>query len=214
MKGAAGNVERKVSVSMVTWTAKDRTGTEHAGLLLTAAAIPSGCSGSPNRVCFDRCRAEPSPNGREPRWRDEGVDSPAHLPLCCHRVLGALWMAPPPARSLSAAPARFVGSVIAQSPPQPQLPALRSTTDGDLSGVPSESLSRQDKARIWQLCGLTHGAWCRKFHRQLAVPFKPVPRGSKSCPQDCSGVGNCNHDTGLCECPAGAQGRGGACGSC
>ncbi len=41
---------------------------------------------------------------------------------------------------------------------------------------------------------------------QEGVPFKPPPRGDKDCPNACSGWGNCNHDTGLCECPAGERG--------
>jgi hypothetical protein len=39
------------------------------------------------------------------------------------------------------------------------------------------------------------------------VAWKPAPRGDQSCPEDCNGVGNCNHDTGLCECPAGWIGQ-------
>ena len=35
------------------------------------------------------------------------------------------------------------------------------------------------------------------------MQYKPAPRGSKQCPNDCNKVGNCNYDTGLCECPAG-----------
>ncbi|KAG1671014.1 hypothetical protein FOA52_014258 [Chlamydomonas sp. UWO 241] len=37
-------------------------------------------------------------------------------------------------------------------------------------------------------------------------PWRDPPRGSKDCPGSCNGVGNCNHDTGLCECPAGWTG--------
>ena len=43
--------------------------------------------------------------------------------------------------------------------------------------------------------------------RQDPLPYKAVPRGSKECPNACSGWGNCNHDTGLCECPAGEARR-------
>lgn len=47
--------------------------------------------------------------------------------------------------------------------------------------------------------------WCTEYFRQgPAQPWRPVPRGSKECPGGCN-AGNCNHDTGLCDCPAGAQ---------
>ena len=39
------------------------------------------------------------------------------------------------------------------------------------------------------------------------ITWKPAPRGNKSCPGDCNTVGNCNHDSGLCECPAGWKGK-------
>ncbi|PNG99249.1 hypothetical protein TSOC_014977, partial [Tetrabaena socialis] len=55
-------------------------------------------------------------------------------------------------------------------------------------------------------CAVTRGNWCSRFQEQVPVPTKPVPRGSKDCPNACSGWGNCNHDTGLCECPAGHGG--------
>ena len=71
---------------------------------------------------------------------------------------------------------------------------------------------RLERSRIGSLCSPTLGNWCRKYHRAPSQPFKPVPRGSKQCPKDCSGVGNCNHDSGLCECPAGERrSRAGAC---
>ncbi len=80
---------------------------------------------------------------------------------------------------------------------------LHVSTLDDPQLIPGDALTRQEKARIWALCGQSQGTWCRRFHRQNAVPFKPAPRGSKTCPKDCSGVGNCNADTGTCECPAG-----------
>lgn len=52
-------------------------------------------------------------------------------------------------------------------------------------------------------CRGAKGTWCSSFIRQQTVPSKPVPRGNKACPGDCSGVGNCNYDIGKCECPAG-----------
>ncbi|PNH09740.1 hypothetical protein TSOC_003587, partial [Tetrabaena socialis] len=55
-------------------------------------------------------------------------------------------------------------------------------------------------------CVVTRGTWCGRYLRQEEVPTRPVPRGSKECPGACSGWGNCNYDTGMCECPAGRGG--------
>ncbi len=57
-------------------------------------------------------------------------------------------------------------------------------------------------------CSSTKGRWCARWHMQEPQPFKAPPRGSKPCPKDCSGVGNCNADWGICECPAGALRQG------
>jgi hypothetical protein len=62
---------------------------------------------------------------------------------------------------------------------------------------------------IKRRCWGTRGSWCGKYDRQERLPSKPVPRGSRDCPSSCSGWGNCNHDTGLCECPAGEAEGGG-----
>lgn len=35
------------------------------------------------------------------------------------------------------------------------------------------------------------------------VAWKPAPRGNKMCPGNCNNLGNCNYDTGYCECTAG-----------
>ena len=43
-------------------------------------------------------------------------------------------------------------------------------------------------------------------YSQVPVPTLPLPRGNKDCPKDCSGVGNCDYDTGTCYCPAGYGG--------
>ncbi|KAG1665166.1 hypothetical protein FOA52_005547 [Chlamydomonas sp. UWO 241] len=45
-----------------------------------------------------------------------------------------------------------------------------------------------------------------RYHAQEPIGYKPAPRGSTPCPGNCSGVGNCNYDTGLCDCPAGYGG--------
>jgi hypothetical protein len=82
---------------------------------------------------------------------------------------------------------------------------LHASTADDAHLISGDALTRQEKARIWALCGQSQGTWCRRFHRQQALPFKKAPRGSKTCPKDCNGVGNCNADTGICECPAGGR---------
>lgn len=66
--------------------------------------------------------------------------------------------------------------------------------------------SRAELSRmIARQCRVTRGTWCVKYKRQIPVRYKPPPRGSKQCPNECNKVGNCNHDTGLCECPAGEE---------
>ncbi len=37
------------------------------------------------------------------------------------------------------------------------------------------------------------------------VAWKAAPRGSKPCPGDCNGVGDCDRDWGRCRCPAGEK---------
>ena len=55
-------------------------------------------------------------------------------------------------------------------------------------------------------CRGTRGGWCGPYTLQApGGPFRAPPRGDKDCPEGCNGVGNCNYDTGLCECPAGEQ---------
>lgn len=66
------------------------------------------------------------------------------------------------------------------------------------------SLSRMAIARR---CRLTRGGWCGLYDKQTPFSYMPAPRGSKQCPNNCTNVGNCNHDTGLCDCPAGWTGK-------
>jgi hypothetical protein len=56
---------------------------------------------------------------------------------------------------------------------------------------------------IQKRCRGTAGTWCGKYDRQEPSDLKPPPRGDRPCKNDCNGVGNCNYDTGLCDCPAG-----------
>ncbi|GAX80495.1 hypothetical protein CEUSTIGMA_g7933.t1 [Chlamydomonas eustigma] len=55
-------------------------------------------------------------------------------------------------------------------------------------------------------CSHTIGNWCGLHEQQPLSAYEPAPRGSKQCPGNCSSVGNCNYDTGLCDCPAGWTG--------
>ncbi|KAL6745753.1 exostosin-like glycosyltransferase [Haematococcus lacustris] len=57
-----------------------------------------------------------------------------------------------------------------------------------------------------QRCRLTRSTWCGQYHKQPPLAWAPAPRGSKLCPNNCSFTGNCNHDTGQCDCPAGWEG--------
>ena len=58
----------------------------------------------------------------------------------------------------------------------------------------------------WQeRCRTTLGTWCRAALTQQPRLGRrsPAARGNRTCPFACSGRGNCNADTGLCDCPAG-----------
>eukprot|EP00798_Chlamydomonas_sp_ICE-L_P001797 gene1797-33217_t len=55
-------------------------------------------------------------------------------------------------------------------------------------------------------CRTTKGDWCGLYDRQAPIAFKSYPKGTKVCQKDCNNVGNCNYDTGLCDCPAGWTG--------
>ncbi|GBF96649.1 exostosin-like glycosyltransferase [Raphidocelis subcapitata] len=47
------------------------------------------------------------------------------------------------------------------------------------------------------------GSWCGSYYSQAAVPHRPPPVHGARCPGDCSGVGVCHGDRGVCDCPAG-----------
>ncbi|GFR49029.1 hypothetical protein Agub_g11051, partial [Astrephomene gubernaculifera] len=67
--------------------------------------------------------------------------------------------------------------------------------------------SRTSQRAVEKRCRGTQGSWCVGYNSQPpAPPPRPAPRGNRTCPRNCSGVGNCNHDTGTCDCPAGSQG--------
>ena len=57
-------------------------------------------------------------------------------------------------------------------------------------------------------CVGTVGGWCGSFYAQRAlVPYRQPPVLGKRCPRDCSGVGVCHGDRGVCDCPAGEKER-------
>ena len=54
---------------------------------------------------------------------------------------------------------------------------------------------------------MTLGTWCQAaLNQQPALGRGPPAGGNRLCVAACSGRGNCNRDTGLCDCPAGALG--------
>lgn len=54
-------------------------------------------------------------------------------------------------------------------------------------------------------CIGTVGSWCGSYYSQATVPHRPPPVHGSRCPSDCSGVGVCHADRGVCDCPAGAE---------
>ncbi|KAG2445204.1 hypothetical protein HYH02_008672 [Chlamydomonas schloesseri] len=78
--------------------------------------------------------------------------------------------------------------------------------DADNFSRPHHPHDLDPEAALRRRCALVKGTWCGEFLRQVRLPARPVPRGSKECPNACSGWGNCNYDTGICECPAGHGG--------
>ncbi|PNH11823.1 putative glucuronosyltransferase [Tetrabaena socialis] len=65
-----------------------------------------------------------------------------------------------------------------------------------------------EQAPIPLRCSSAKGEWCQDFLTQEPISWKPAPRGSIDCPDNCNNVGRCNHDTGYCDCPAGWRGPG------
>lgn len=79
----------------------------------------------------------------------------------------------------------------------------------EASGATAITPMPYDWTDAWEdlsFCKATQGDWCEKYRTQDPLPVKPVPRGDKSCPNDCHNVGNCDYDTGTCWCPAGYGG--------
>jgi hypothetical protein len=52
-------------------------------------------------------------------------------------------------------------------------------------------------------CIGARGDWCGDYYTQPLQRVPLPPLWHKPCPNNCSGIGMCNHMTGLCDCPAG-----------
>ncbi|GIL78717.1 hypothetical protein Vretimale_380 [Volvox reticuliferus] len=84
--------------------------------------------------------------------------------------------------------------------------ANRISPDVMLESSRTEGSRRDDVDGFRWRCAVARGTWCGQYRRQLSMIPRPAPRGSKECPNQCSGWGNCNYDSGICECPAGRGG--------
>lgn len=74
------------------------------------------------------------------------------------------------------------------------------------SSMPARVTTGIEQSAVIEACTGTLGTWCSAASAQTPQPFKPPPRGDKDCPDNCQDIGNCNHATGLCMCPAGYTG--------
>ncbi|GIL48810.1 hypothetical protein Vafri_5227 [Volvox africanus] len=82
------------------------------------------------------------------------------------------------------------------------------------SGGTSQNLSEAPRAPALpplpqtpeEHCALTIGSWCGPYYRQTPTQRPPPKRGNTSCPNNCSGLGQCQYDFGICYCPAGYGG--------
>lgn len=64
--------------------------------------------------------------------------------------------------------------------------------------------SSHDQLDIARRCQHTSGSWCQSaLSFNSKRPSIPSPAGVKNCSAGCNAVGNCNADTGVCDCPAG-----------
>ncbi len=127
---------------------------------------------------------------------------------CCTRTRGRR-----PSPRLMILPLRGCARRPPTRPPQ-VCTASRAQAHPPGSAQGSPSLSARSNARdnthagppggVPAACAGTLGDWCQRWFAAPLVPSKPAPRGSKACPNGCNGVGSCNHDLGLCQCPAGA----------
>eukprot|EP00201_Polytomella_parva_P004061 CAMPEP_0175079284 /NCGR_PEP_ID=MMETSP0052_2-20121109/24730_1 /TAXON_ID=51329 ORGANISM="Polytomella parva, Strain SAG 63-3" /NCGR_SAMPLE_ID=MMETSP0052_2 /ASSEMBLY_ACC=CAM_ASM_000194 /LENGTH=379 /DNA_ID=CAMNT_0016349583 /DNA_START=177 /DNA_END=1313 /DNA_ORIENTATION=- len=92
-------------------------------------------------------------------------------------------------------------------------PSEHNTTDAvDPKSHSAQALGSSHCDKIRRRCFLERFGWCHFFYSQKRVPWKTILRGNTSCPVDekgveCAGMGVCNYDFGICECPAGWKGR-------
>lgn len=96
------------------------------------------------------------------------------------------------------------GSYAMQNPsPSPSPPPP--TPSPPPSPPPEPPMSESDEIG-GKKCALFKGDGCRKFHSQIPSPVLAAPRGNKTCPNNCSNVGVCDYDIGVCMCTAGWSG--------
>ena len=85
--------------------------------------------------------------------------------------------------------------------------AATAAVEASSGGGDHHQLRQRDGAPRSEACLVTLGDWCRQYKRQVPLQYKLAPRGSKRCLNNCNGVGNCNYDIGVCDCPAGSLGH-------
>ena len=67
-----------------------------------------------------------------------------------------------------------------------------------------EGRQAQPQDDISRRCKHTLGKWCRQaLSVNCTTAASPSLPGEKGCTAACNNVGNCNADTGVCDCPAG-----------
>ena len=68
--------------------------------------------------------------------------------------------------------------------------------------VPMSTMLLLPSGSHWCLSASQDFETCVTFETDFA---QVAPQGQKACTAACNGVGNCNADTGLCDCPAGEK---------
>jgi hypothetical protein len=101
-----------------------------------------------------------------------------------------------------------------QPAPSRQAPAADAATAGQApapeqqpGGAGAQSRPAAGSGQKRQaLCAGTLGDWCRPYLKQGAGEAYRHPKpGGRQCANGCSGVGTCNYDIGICDCPAGGR---------
>jgi hypothetical protein len=97
---------------------------------------------------------------------------------------------------------KAVHSIAAVPGQQQQLRASAPTTT---TAAAAAALTGTQERIAEQICAHTVGDWCRTWLQQKvpAAPVQPLPLLGKPCPNNCSGIGNCDGALGVCYCPAG-----------